>query len=228
MKIKLLILSVVIFSCSKKNENIERYQSTIDFDRDTVVYKIDVKDDDKKETFLVIRQVYVQDSCFGFFNDKNERAAFLYAKSKESQPILKYLVKIKEKQYLKDLWEINEPNTDKISFPILEKGIVLKKINEKESVEEYKILRIINRNNHNFNLQSINFKHENKSWVVKSREKINLDLENQFIGHCIDTAYLPLHLGFRYDKPNTIDFITFTDDYDSKWICDEQTSPNTR
>lgn len=221
MKIKLLILSLILFSCSKKKTNEEGYQSTIDFDRDTVVYKIDVKDDDEKETFLVIRQIYVQDSCFGFFTEKNERAAFLYSKRKDLQPILKYTVKTKEKSHIKDLWEINEPNTDKMSFPILEKGIVLKKINEKESVEDYKILRVINRNNHNFNLQSINFKHENNSWVAKSREKINLDLETQFIGHCVDTTYLPLNFGFKNDKPNTIDFYTFTNNYNSKWICDK-------
>ena len=221
MKIKLLILFFAIISCSKKNKNDDVYQSTIDFDRDTVVYKIDVKGNEEKETFLIIRQIYVQDSCFGSLTEKNERAAVLYSKHKDLQPILKYFVKTKEKKTYVDLWEINEPNTDNISFPILEKGIVLKKINEKESAEDYKCLRVINRNTHNFNLQSINFIYENKSWIAKSREKINLDLESQFIGHCIDTTYLPLNFGFKNDKPNTIDFYTFTNTQDSKWNCDK-------
>ena len=221
MKIKLLILFFAIISCSKKNKNDDVYQSTIDFDRDTVVYKIDVKGNEEKETFLIIRQIYVQDSCFGSLTEKNERAAVLYSKHKDLQPILKYFVKTKEKKTYVDLWEINEPNTDNISFPILEKGIVLKKINEKESAEDYKSLRVINRNTHNFNLQSINFIYENKSWIAKSREKINLDLESQFIGHCIDTTYLPLNFGFKNDKPNTIDFYTFTNTQDSKWNCDK-------
>ena len=221
MKIKLLILFFAIISCSKKNKNDDVYQSTIDFDRDTVVYKIDVKGNEEKETFLIIRQIYVQDSCFGSLTEKNERDAVLYSKHKDLQPILKYFVKTKEKKTYVDLWEINEPNTDNISFPILEKGIVLKKINEKESAEDYKCLRVINRNTHNFNLQSINFIYENKSWIAKSREKINLDLESQFIGHCIDTTYLPLNFGFKNDKPNTIDFYTFTNTQDSKWNCDK-------
>lgn len=170
------------------------------------------------------RNIIAQDSSFGMLNTENINKAYLYSTSKNFHPFLRYTVFEKINNSYVKIWDIDESNVDNTSFPVLESGIVLNKIKENgenHSIEDYKTLRIVNKNIHSLDSFNINFKFEDNKWIVKSREKITTDSSSIYFGYCIDTTYLGLNSG-EVDMPkNRIDFMYSFTNLESNWKCNK-------
>lgn len=227
IKSRLILLFVLLcISCQKKEKGSilkETKTAYIDYDKDSTFYHIDVLGDEKKENFLVLRYLFVKDSCFGFSNDRNFQHAIQYQsnilKDKEISPYLKYIVKLQNNKSFNKLWEINYPNADNMSYPILRNGSQYKTSEKSPGsyIEEYKFLRIEQISPNDIGFYCLNFKFINKSkWQLISKEKLNLNSENHQ-QYCIDTISKHLNF-FNEEQSNSINFAgAFL--YNNKWEC---------
>jgi hypothetical protein len=186
--------------------------SFVDFDADTVYYKIDVHGDEKKETFMVTREIMVADSSFGNYNWDNWVKAWDYSKTKASGPygVPDFLYQIhffKNKKFEPLAKLYYDPYVS--SYPTLKSGMFsnLTVVSPKDFEHEgTQFLRIMNESYVEFDFQSINLTYKNEKWEVFSFEEYH---ETRY---CIDT------ITYNYDlKYVNFDFLSLYGRFNCKY-----------
>jgi hypothetical protein len=229
--ILLTIISLIFISCNRNNnikELVQKNIPVIDYDKDTVVYRIDVKDDNiekrNNETFYVVRNLYANNISLGSYSQEKEHSVFnIYRSNDTINLYLKFSVFIKEKNRLLKLWDIDTPNTDNIEYPILEQGATVnehKKKNDLKSVYTYRynILRIKSKRDAYPDFECLNFRlNKDNSWALISKEKLNTTIP-PINGYCIDTISKNLNYLVKKQK-NIIIFHHAFDSANKTWYC---------
>lgn len=180
-----------MISCNHDKTNKLSNEALVDYDADSVFYKIDVKDDEVKEEFLVIRELFVRDSLFGMYNYDNAQRAFKYAKQNNYNPYLLYNVSIKENGHEYKVFSRLLFGVDGITYPILSQGffsgidVVSKKNYEHDGPTYLKIKEV---SNFNLNCRCININLYKGNWEVFSKESIKYEHYKDRGLYCIDTV----------------------------------------
>lgn len=167
-----IMFGTLLLSCSEKTEktiiNPGKVQSLkgskLNFERDSLHYNISLNKNQEKE-FLVLKKIYVQDSCFGKFNDQKINEALVYIKDKNliGAPYVKYFIEQKEKGIFKAIWTVHDfydvmtyievSGNDQIGNG---KGEILNVKLHDEATKEW---------------QAMNFLNKDEKWILLSKEK---------------------------------------------------------
>lgn len=119
-KICVILFFLLLIGCNKRTVW-ENSNSLIDYNSDSVYYKIDVLGDKEKESFLVTREISIQDSSFGGYAYENWQRAWNYSKTKDDNPSFLYKIHFytdnKYKEFSKLLFR-----ADGITYPVLKQG----------------------------------------------------------------------------------------------------------
>lgn len=227
----IFVLLIILISCKQqKNSKINNFSFTksyINYNADTAMYKLNANLDIGEQTFMVVRKIFVKDSCFGNFSSEvNYENAIKYLRTKLndtiSQPYFKYTVNVFQQDTLKKLWDIStyEFGCDNIYVPVLD-VIDEYTLNKKT----YPLLRVIQKNTFTLNLRSLNFLLDKKNnWKLVSKEMITTNGQfNIYNGYCIDT--ITKNIGYKSSNAskNEINFIHAFDSEECRinWICNE-------
>lgn len=223
----ILILTIPLKSCNKKrdfknkktgdkNQNYTMIRNN--YNPDSIYYNIDVvwnENGVENELFLITKSITVADSSFGGLKNNNEnwKRAWNYMKNKYPEmecPNLKYSIYLYENKKFIEFASVIYDGRD-ITYPILKQGEfsnlnsnALTGKNKKVTVSNF--LRIMEVNNDNLDLKSINLIYENKKWTIISKEILNHNYE---LSYCIDTTdndfslkNMNLHYIFDYPQSN--------------------------
>ncbi|AWL77993.1 hypothetical protein DKB58_03025 [Capnocytophaga canimorsus] len=206
----LLIFLVLLVSCN--NDIIKKdftYSGVVDYDRDSVIYLLDIKGDFKKEKVLVTRQIIVRDSIIG---NENENGVW-----EKMHHYCKELSKGKtdfncDYKYLYTIF-IQEFNkyTKLISYKLDMDNVVILRQGSRnyqfdtfpKSVTGYmRYLRIMNLREEDLNTRSINmyYDEENEKWKILSIERLGINYfrNKKEVKYCIDTiSYCPEDLFYK-------------------------------
>lgn len=227
----LFVLLIILVSCKQhQNNDINNFIATksyINYNADTVMYKLNANKENGEQTFMLVRKIYVRDSCFGnFSNEINYEKAFKYLRTilndTISHPYFKYTVHVFQKDSLKKLWDIitYEFGCDNIFFPVLEviDGYTVNK-------KTYPLLRVMQKNVLTLNNRSLNFLFDkDNNWKLISKEMITTDGQfNINNGYCIDTITKNIGHNSPNAPRNEINFISAFDSEETRinWICNE-------
>ena len=223
--LNLILLVLIVYSCEENPRVINTFQnknsSFISYEIDTAFYSFNIMFNETKDTFAVVRDLYVSDSSFGIFNPDNlQKAIDFCTKSKiEFDRIyLRYFISIQEQNHLKQLWFINYPNYDILYYPVLEEGIADKPVpNEpNKSFEDYHYLRVIDKNKSSLDMKCLNFRYNHNLWTLISKEILTSDTIFP-TKYCIDTTSKHINGEGASGLANYIDFFgAFSRNY---WDC---------
>lgn len=203
---------IVLSGCKDKILHSKQYNAIIEYDTDSVYYRIDVMGDENKELFMVTREILVADSSFGGYTYKNWQKAWAYSKTKYKTdekviPDLLYKIHFYKNNDYEEFSKLIF-RADGLTYPVLKSGqftnlnVVSKKNLEHAGTQYLKIMEISDTN---LSCKSINLVYKNKKWQVFSKEVIS------YSGYCLDT------IRNNFD----IDLIRFDNIfiYDSEFKC---------
>lgn len=192
-------LTFLLFGC---NENISKKEffHIIDFEKDTIFYHLDIKEDFKKEKLLLTRQIIVGDSIMGTemqegIWDKIQNYCSELKKEKKEDFLCnyKYLYTIFI-QEVDSYSKIISFEIDRDCVVVLRQGCTNTRFeNRAGSMKKYDMqyLRITLLRADDLNIKSINiyFEEENEQWRIFSSERMGIDYYNadKTPIYCIDT-----------------------------------------
>jgi hypothetical protein len=188
----LLLTLILLISCNKNIKNPSENISVVDFDVDSIFYKVDLSQSENKTTFLIVKKIYVNDSCFGIYSSYNNvRRAAKYAVSIKRQYFYVHELLVKGKFGYKKLWNLVESSAHPDVYSDLQSDTKYHTIKDtNEIITDYVFLKIV-RKQKKFSGEtfSLNFKFDrNFSWHLISKERIVTDENLQrSIGYCRDT-----------------------------------------
>ena len=175
------ILIIISFTCCTNksfNGQNKNTLSVINYDADSVYYKIDVKDDGNPETFLVCKNYIVGDSLIGSYNDANRKKAYqLISENKnfdKFRVMLLYNIFYLEDSTYKKISTIKYDD-DLLTYPILKQGLFSDKIIFRKNLKREGIgyLKIMEVSDYSYDCRVINMIYSNHKWQVFSKEIIN-------------------------------------------------------
>ncbi|WP_291131840.1 hypothetical protein [Flavobacterium sp. UBA7682] len=219
---KLIIGFIVFlcFSCNQQKKNTEtQLSNVIDFDRDSLIYNIDISESKFNPTsFLVLKCIYVGEHFIGSYSDENFKKAYQYKDEKRisEEPFIRYFIKQKKDGKYSELWTVKEPINTTSSLQLCQGATI-----SNQGVEDY-FLKIVSHQYGSLGCYAINFKLYDKKWSVLSKERIVTDsFYNKTIGYCIDKTNKRLNYPNDGEKlqENEIDFSTFDKMPDARWDC---------
>ncbi|MEB3014547.1 hypothetical protein [Capnocytophaga gingivalis] len=194
----LSIISFLVCRCTlqeKKNS----YEDTpmVDFDRDSVFYQLDIKEDrlNTKENTLLTREVVVEDSIFGGKENRdNWNRAFAYSdmlrKTKGEittySPRYLYKIFLYEKEAYKKIISFEADLNSTIILRQGESDNFFNNESEKCSFDSSRYLRITQVLPENINCKSINLAYKEGEWYVFSTEELKIDYTKK-LSYCIDS-----------------------------------------
>ncbi len=220
-KFLLVFIAIICFSCNqqKKKTTTQFTTNVVDFDKDSLIYKIDIRESKSNPTiFLVLKCIYVGEHFIGSYSDENFKKAYQYQDEKKlsDEPFIKYLIKEKKNEEYLELWTVKESINTTSSLQ-LSQGIAT----SKRGVEDY-FLKIVRHQYGSLGCYALNFKLHSKKWSLESKERIVTDsFYNKTIGYCIDKTNKRLSYPIDGEKlpENEIDFSTFDQMPDANWDC---------
>lgn len=202
MKTIIAIAIVFLVACNPQSKGKDKERNTslkesayslVDYQRDSVYYWLDVRGDKEKEKLLVTREIIVEDSLFGGWeNTDNQIRALRYADSLSSdETLFLYKVYIYEDKGYQKITELAFHLYD-IAYPVLRAGefsshhIVFSQQNPCGG-EDTQYLKIVSINNSDLNTACVNLAYVEGKWVGVSQEQ--LFYRDQKPVYCIDTTY---------------------------------------
>ncbi|WP_315045286.1 hypothetical protein [Capnocytophaga sputigena] len=189
VKVKIKVILFVfpfLLACNHHKNLVDTENFVVDYDRDSIFYLLDVKEDDhnSKEKLLVTRQIMAGDSIFGYngLQQNRDRAwDFYYANGEESRfrPRYLYTIFIEEDNVYKEIVQIGYVELQ--YTVILRQGYVYDRFNNRpeDCCSQGQYLRIMRMNENDMNSKSINVCYNNGRWNVFSEEEIKVDYFNE-------------------------------------------------
>ena len=186
MKHLISLLCLLTIACNHHKNLVDTENFVVDYDRDSIFYLLDVKEDDhnSKEKLLVTRQIMAGDSIFGYngLQQNRDRAwDFYYANGEESRfrPRYLYTIFIEEDNVYKEILQIGYVELQYTI--ILRQGYVYDRFNNRpeDCCSQGQYLRIMRMNENDMNSKSINVCYNNGRWNVFSEEEIKVDYFNE-------------------------------------------------
>lgn len=223
-----IFILLLLFSCQNSNTEISKSNeeklngsphndSSNVYDVVSNLYYIDIFGKNQKfitedkEVFIIEKSLFVLDSCFGSYNEKNTQKAYQYANQGIDIPVyLSNDIKIKRKDNtFRTLFKAD------ISESLLA-NIELRQGYSFKNNEKYKkFLRVILQfQNGTLDLLCLNFGiDEQLNWYLISKELINTSDSNFFAnkGYCIDTTSKHINTKEIHIPANSIDFFAAFD-----------------
>ena len=186
MKHLISLLCLLTIACNHHKTLVDTENFVVDYDRDSIFYLLDVKEDDhnSKEKLLVTRQIIAGDSIFGYngLQQNRDRAwDFYYANGEKSRfrPRYLYTIFIEEDNVYKEIVQIGYVELQYTI--ILRQGYVYERFNNRpeDCCSQGQYLRIMRMNENDMNSKSINVCYNNGRWNVFSEEEIKVDYFNE-------------------------------------------------
>ena len=176
------IISFLVCRCtSQEKKNSYEDSPMVDFDRDSVFYRLDIKEDglNTKENILLTREVVVEDSIFG---GKENRDNWNRAYS----PKYLYKIFLYEKEAYKKIISFEADLNSTIILRQGESDNFFNNESEKCSFDSSRYLRITQVLPENINCKSINLSYKEGEWYVFSTEELKIDYTKK-LSYCIDS-----------------------------------------
>ena len=177
-KIGFIFALLFVIACNnnvsreKELEKLAKEPPVVNYERDSVYYLIDVKDDEQKEEFLVTRQIMVNDSVFGSAEDVNNwERAWEYSRAEMNQ----------EPDYLYKIFINENGNYKKITT-------IYQNASSQCSPASPQYLKIVSVTNSTLDTKNINVAYVNGQWRVVSTETLK-HTNKQHPQYCIDTTH---------------------------------------
>ena len=203
-KFLLLFVIMLIVSCKEttinKMTNKKSFSSVIDYEMDSIFYRINAKSDFEQEVFLMTKNIIVKDSLFGIYTYQKWQEAWKYAKEKDTEPLFLYELSILEDESFKTISRLIF-NPSWMLYPVLKTGIhsdtnpVVIKTKDLSSLSYLKIMTL---SEINLNCTATNIRFINNRWEIFSREILNYDDSGGPRGYCLDTLSIDLKLDTLY------------------------------
>ncbi|MFJ1382428.1 MULTISPECIES: hypothetical protein [Capnocytophaga] len=209
----LTFLVLLLIGCNQEN-NISTNAPTMDYERDSIFYRINIYDGKKreKEMVLLTREYIVGDSIFGGIEvsenlDKAINYRELVNKKEETNKSIKYLntIFIEDKGKFQKVMNFKSCSDDIIVLRSSEQSDFIKNGYTTNGCGGSEYLRVLQMDIFNMTQRSINicYDEQEKQWNVFSIEYIEFD-KNRKAHYCIDsTTY---YRGYSKDEYEIYDF----------------------
>ena len=225
----LILLCIVLITISCRQEHkynildkLSDNVSVVDYNTDTILYKLKLSETGEPSIFMVVKGVYVRGLYFGNYNKKNWDSAYSYVKRNRLwYPVLKHDIYVltRDNKFRK-LWYIDDVIIEGTYYIVLEAG-------EADPVEADNIhgryVRIILRDNTGIGFYSLNFSiDENYKWRLVSKETLDKEQSTEtrsfYNTYCIDTTSKNLNTHANYDTER-ISFEDLLPEHPKTWEC---------
>lgn len=197
-----LLFVLLIVSCIDKKNDIIRNKnvSIINYQVDSVYYKIDVINDGEKELFLVTNNYVVGDSIIGgISNYNNHKKAYNIIKKnpdfkKTSVHILSRIFYVEDNQLTQIAKILNRD--DEFYYPILKQGYLMEPAVIDRKMISGGYLRIQQISDYQLGGKYLNLVYYKNKWVIFTKEIDNptKGLPAYCQGYCVDTLFIDNNL----------------------------------
>ena len=204
---KIIILACLVLIVSCANDKSEICDKEVG-----KIYLLDIYGEkekyyeEEKDTFIVEKRLFVSDSCFGVYNEKNTITAYQYADKQNNAGVyISYIIKSKNPKtgLFQTLFEIEQPEEQLFDIELCQ-GYTYKRRNvngNNRSAIDKKFIRVVQTLKTGvLDFECLNFEIDyNLNWTLISKEKLNTSYEITNYGYCIDTVNKVLNL----DRPQS-------------------------
>ncbi|RYY71370.1 MAG: hypothetical protein EOO13_03370 [Chitinophagaceae bacterium] len=186
---------------------------------DSIFYKIELNEAEiNPVTFVVVKKIYVDDNCIGFFSQDTFNKAYQFKDDQKikSDPFIRYQIFVKRGKKYIELWTVKS-DMNALTKVELDQGVQWLA----DGRSNY-CLKIVSREWGNLSCYAATFALHGNKWDLVSKERVITDpIYHKGLGYCIDMT--DKHLNYSDDGksllPNEIDFTKFDLIPNSRWDC---------